>query len=98
MKPSLNFKTPPHPICTCLRRVLLGKWTAGGLQLQLRQPVGKAGLYKLLLTYPCLPVPLSKASMVIGTGGGRTQLLYILPRMPKYHLGEVDWVVQLRSL
>ena len=50
------------------------------------------------LAYPRLSVPLSKAGMVIGTGGGRAEPLHILPRVSKYCLGKVDWVVQLRSL
>ena len=50
------------------------------------------------LAYPHLPVPFSKAGTVIGMGGGRTQLLHILPCTPEYHLSEVDWLVQLWSL
>ena len=50
-----------------------------------------------LLTYPCLPIPLSKVGTVIGMGSGRTQLLHILPRTLEYRLSEVNWVVQLCS-
>ena len=51
-----------------------------------------------LLTHPHLSVPLWEVSMVIGAGGGGTQLLHILPCMLEYRLSEVDWVLQLRSI
>ena len=50
------------------------------------------------MAYPRLSIPLSKVGVIIGVGGSRAHPLHILPRAPKNRLGEVDWVVQLRSL